>query len=145
MCIRDRNYIDSDGASDQRPSVSYWMNSLQNLDTQTDYIVSLNPGKSPQPDSILRTCVYEHPVFNAATWEAQQQVWNLQGRRNTWFCGAWMGSGFHEDAVQSGLACAEAIGGVRRPWQVTDESGRIFVTAQNGVEAADKYPNEQVA
>ncbi len=139
------NYIDSDGASDQRPSVSYWMNSLQNLDTQTDYIVSLNPGKSPQPDSILRTCVYEHPVFNAATWEAQQQVWNLQGRRNTWFCGAWMGSGFHEDAVQSGLACAEAIGGVRRPWQVPDESGRIFVTAQNGVEAAEKYPNEQVA
>ncbi len=139
------NYIDLDGEADQRPAVSYWMNSLQNIDSDTDYIVSLNPGKSPRPESILRTCVYEHPVFNAATWEAQQRVWSLQGKRNTWFCGAWMGSGFHEDAVQSGLACAEAIGGVRRPWQVADESGRIFINPGSATDEAARFADEQVA
>ena len=47
---------------------------------------------------------------------AQRQLWSLQGRRNTWFCGAYFGAGFHEDGLQSGLAVAEALGGVRRPW-----------------------------
>uniref|UniRef100_UPI001953FE78 hypothetical protein n=1 Tax=Streptococcus pneumoniae TaxID=1313 RepID=UPI001953FE78 len=50
----------------------------------------------------------------------------LQGRRNTWFCGSYFGYGFHEDALQAGLAVAEALGGVRRPWQVEDESARVL-------------------
>ncbi|MGZ9116933.1 MAG: NAD/FAD-binding protein, partial [Methylocystis sp.] len=45
----------------------------------------------------------------------------------TWFCGAYFGSGFHEDGLQSGLAVAEQLGGVRRPWTVENESGRIHV------------------
>jgi predicted NAD/FAD-binding protein len=55
-------------------------------------------------------------------------LWDLQGRRRTWFCGAHFGAGFHEDGLQAGLAVAEDIGGVRRPWQVADESGRIQIT-----------------
>ena len=51
-----------------------------------------------------------------------------QGERNTWFCGAYFGSGFHEDGLQSGLAVAEALGGVRRPWNVANESGRIAIS-----------------
>ena len=50
------------------------------------------------------------------------------GRNRTWFCGAYFGAGFHEDGLQSGLAVAEALGGVRRPWTVADESGRIVST-----------------
>lgn len=46
-----------------------------------------------------------------------------------WWCGAYLGAGFHEDALQSGLAVAEALGGGRRPWRVADESGRIFLGA----------------
>ena len=53
------------------------------------------------------------------------ELWSLQGGRGTWFCGAYFGAGFHEDGLQSGLAVAEALGGVRRPWRVADESGRI--------------------
>jgi uncharacterized protein len=53
----------------------------------------------------------------------------LQGQRNTWFCGAWFGAGFHEDGLQAGLAVAEQLGGVRRPWTVANESARIHVTA----------------
>jgi len=51
----------------------------------------------------------------------------LQGRRHTWFCGSYFGYGFHEDALQSGLAAAEDIGEVRRPWTVANESGRIHL------------------
>jgi predicted NAD/FAD-binding protein len=58
---------------------------------------------------------------------AQKRLWSLQGGRNAWFCGAYFGAGFHEDGLQSGLAVAEALGGVRRPWKVVDESGRIQV------------------
>ena len=58
---------------------------------------------------------------------AQRRLWSLQGRRNTWFCGSYFGSGFHEDGLQAGLAVAEALGGVRRPWSVPDESGRIVI------------------
>jgi predicted NAD/FAD-binding protein len=52
-------------------------------------------------------------------------LWTLQGRRNTWFCGAWFGSGFHEDGLQSGLAVAEQLGGVRRPWAMPAAASRI--------------------
>tara|TARA_Y100001934_G_scaffold90593_1_gene112145 strand:- start:184 stop:399 length:216 start_codon:yes stop_codon:yes gene_type:complete len=57
--------------------------------------------------------------------EAQKNLWKIQGMRNTWYCGSYFGSGFHEDGIQSGLAVAEALGRVRRPWQVENESGRI--------------------
>jgi len=58
---------------------------------------------------------------------AQKELWKIQGTRRTWFCGAYWGSGFHEDGIQAGLAAAEALGGVRRPWSVEDESGRIHL------------------
>ena len=60
--------------------------------------------------------------------QAQEQLWSLQGARRTWFCGAYFGAGFHEDGLQAGLAVAEALGGVRRPWRVRDESGRIVIS-----------------
>jgi uncharacterized protein len=65
------------------------------------------------------------PQRNADQRLLLRQLWSLQGRRNTWFCGAYFGAGFHEDGLQAGLAVAEALGGVRRPWRVTNESGRI--------------------
>ena len=56
---------------------------------------------------------------------AKARLWQLQGRRRTWFCGSYFGDGFHEDGIQSGLAVAEQIAGSRRPWTVAAESGRI--------------------
>jgi hypothetical protein len=69
--------------------------------------------------------LYEHPLFDSAAITAQRYLWSLQGQRNTWFCGAYFGAGFHEDGLQAGLAVAEILGGVRRPWTVANESGRI--------------------
>ncbi len=120
------------------PTVSYWMNRLQpHLPQAADarqFFVTLNPPKAPRPEHLIRTEVYEHPLFDAAAMAAQRQLWRLQGQRRTWYCGSYFGAGFHEDALQSGLAAAEGVGGVRRPWNVVNESGRIHLAP--GVAAA---------
>lgn len=118
------NYLADRGRPDAL-CVTYWMNRLQGLDPRSPLFVTLNPLQPPRPERLLRTEVYEHPVFDARALRAQARLWSLQGRRRTWFCGAYFGAGFHEDGLQAGLAVAEALGGVRRPWQVADESGRI--------------------
>ena len=123
------NYVADRGVSDRRdqakPSITYWMNKLQPLGVAPPTFVTLNPTRPPRADSIIATETYEHPVFDLATDRAQREIWSLQGTRKTWFCGAHFGSGFHEDGIQAGLAVAEDLGGVRRPWEVSDESGRI--------------------
>lgn len=109
--------------------VTYWMNRLQGLPGPRNLFVTLNPVVEPAPASVLHAQTYRHPLFNDEAMRAQAALWSLQGQRRTWFCGAWFGAGFHEDGLQAGLAVAEQLGGVRRPWSVPEESGRIHVTA----------------
>lgn len=106
--------------------VTYWMNELQSL-SGPPLFVSLNPAKEPDPSLVLGEWDYEHPVFDVAAVRAQSELWSLQGEGGVWFAGAWFGSGFHEDGLQAGLAVAEQLGGVKRPWSVANESGRIVV------------------
>lgn len=108
--------------------VSYWMNHLQGLKRRPPLFVTLNPHIAPDPALTYLTQNYEHPHFDAAALTAQKSLWSLQGAQRTWFCGAYFGAGFHEDGLQSGLAVAEQLGGVRRPWTVAGESGRITLT-----------------
>lgn len=122
------NYAAERSSEHHQLSVTYWMNRLQHLPAETDLFVTLNPLIEPDPALVHRREFYDHPVFDAAAGLAQPHLWSLQGRRRTWFCGAWFGAGFHEDGVQAGLAVAEQLGGLRRPWQVENESGRIHVT-----------------
>ena len=121
------NYLARTGDGTFAPCVTYWMNRLQSIPEDNPLFVTLNPVKPPRPDSVIRTELYEHPVFDEAAIRAQRRIWQLQGRRNSWFCGAYFGSGFHEDGLQAGLAVAEALGGFRRPWSVPDESSRIHI------------------
>ena len=109
--------------------VSYWMNRLQNLDCDEQLFLTLNPVTEPDAAKVLYETEYDHPLFDTAAIRAQRQLWSLQGVRNTWFCGAYFGAGFHEDGLQAGLAVAEQLGGVSRPWRVAEESGRIRVAA----------------
>ena len=108
--------------------VTYWMNRLQHLPEERPLFVTLNPIHEPDPARLLLEQTYEHPIFDRAAMEAQRELWSLQGGQRSWFCGAYFGAGFHEDGLQAGLAVAEALGGVRRPWTVPDESGRIVLT-----------------
>ncbi len=115
----------SDAEARDCPTVTYWMNSLQGIPHDNPLFVTLNPLR--EPHNILHQEVYDHPLFDSAAITAQRQLWSLQGRRNTWFAGAYFGSGFHEDGLQAGLAVAEQLGHVRRPWEVVNESGRIAI------------------
>lgn len=107
--------------------VTYWMNRLQSL-PGPNLFVTLNPAQPPRVGTLLHSEIYEHPVFDTRAMHAQSRLWSLQGRGNVWFCGAYFGAGFHEDGLQAGLAVAETLGAVRRPWTVTGESGRIQIT-----------------
>lgn len=111
------NYIGGDQDEDgERPlCVSYWMNRLQRLPTKRQLFVTLNPTHEPDPSRVIRSFEYEHPLFDASALAAQERLWELQGQRNTWFCGSYFGYGFHEDALQSGVAVAGALG-VDAPW-----------------------------
>ena len=109
--------------------VTYWMNRLQSLPSKPELFVTLNPTREIAPDRIIRTDVYDHPLFDSGAIAAQRELWSLQGVKRTWFCGSYFGHGFHEDGLQSGLAVAEQLGGVRRPWTVEGESSRIHVAA----------------
>ena len=120
------NYIGTGkDQDDQALCVSYWMNSLQRLDTNEPVFVTLNPTKKIAEEKIFATYDYAHPVFDAAANQAQRQLWDIQGTQRTWYCGAYFGSGFHEDGIQAGLEVAEMLGGTRRPWIVPSPSGRV--------------------
>jgi len=111
-------------------AVTYWMNKLQPLPVEAPLFVSLNPAEEPRMEKVLAEFDYTHPIFDPGAMAAQRELWKIQGTRRTWFCGAYWGSGFHEDGIQAGLAAAEALGGVRRPWSVAEESGRIHLQPQ---------------
>ncbi len=93
-----------------RPAVClhYLINKLQPVPFTRPVIVSLNPLREPDARTVLREINYAHPVFDAAAIAAQGQVDALQGRRRTYYCGAWCGYGFHEDGLRAGQAAARA-------------------------------------
>jgi predicted NAD/FAD-binding protein len=66
-------------------------------------IVTLNPNQAPDPDLVLRTFDYEHPIMDVRAEQAQKLLPSIQGRNRAWFCGAWAGYGFHEDGLKSAL------------------------------------------
>jgi len=104
------------GTAENDVAVTYWMNELQGIDEDKPLFVSLNPPFEPDPALTFGRYVCEHPQYNAAAFAAQKRLDEIQGRRHTWFCGAWTGYGFHEDGLRSGLAVAEALGAIV-PWR----------------------------
>lgn len=106
----------SDGAGDEPAiSVTYWMNNLQGIDPRYPLFVTLNPAKPIAAADTFNTHLFAHPVFDFAAMRAQEMLKAMQGQRNTWFCGAYLGHGFHEDGLVSALNVAERLG-VSAPW-----------------------------
>jgi len=131
------NYLKTGEGVDASLCVTYWMNRLQELDTDTNLFVTLNPVSPIHPKAIDREITYDHPVFDAAAHDAQKDLWSLQGEKRTWFCGAYFGHGFHEDGAASGLAVAEALGGAARPWSTEGLPSRIPSWPYPSVAAAE--------
>lgn len=103
------NYESAPAVSARGVCLHYLINRLQPLPWQRPVIVSLNPLREIAQDQIAEEIVYAHPVFDAQALRAQAQLPQIQGRRGTWFCGAWTGNGFHEDGLVSGQSAARQL------------------------------------
>ena len=97
------------GLESSRVCLHYWLNRLQPLPFSDDVIVSLNPVSTIDPSKVLGEYDYAHPVFDLGAIQAQSQLPSLQGQQNTWYAGAWMGYGFHEDGFKAGRDAALRI------------------------------------
>jgi uncharacterized protein len=124
------NYVSDGDVKCNQAAVTYWMNKLQPLNTSANLFVSINARKSPAAHLIRQEVEYSHPIFTTQTRKVQKELWALQGQNKTWYCGAHFGAGFHEDGLQAGLAVAEQLGGLKRPWTVAKQSERIFLSEQ---------------
>ena len=98
-----------EGQESARVCLHYLLNKLQPLPFEQAVVVSLNPIKPIDPAKIISSIEYAHPVFDLAAIDAQQHIHEIQGQHNTWFAGAWMGYGFHEDGLKAGLGVAREL------------------------------------
>ena len=93
-----------------RTTVTYHMNRLQTLDADREFCVTLNRSDAVDPDKVIRSLRYQHPVFTAGALAAQARWDEVSGPRRTHYCGAYWGYGFHEDGVVSALRVCERFG-----------------------------------
>ncbi len=101
-------------------SLSYSINLLQKLPTQREIIVTLNPHKEVASKHHIKTIDYRHPLFDVPTIQAQSQMHEIQGKEQTYFAGAWLGYGFHEDGLKSALRIARMLNW-QIPWEAVFE------------------------
>ena len=118
-CWASWNYH-SDGKGDEPAiSLTYWMNNLQGIDEAYPLFVTLNPASDIPEEHVFDRHLFHHPVFDGAAIAAQARLQRMQGQRNTWFCGAYMRHGFHEDGLVSAMAVADALG-APAPWTIDE-------------------------
>ena len=86
---------------DNKTCVTYWLNKLQNLKTDKNYFLTLNPVEKIEESKIIKKEKFTHPYFTNENVSIQKDLHLLQGRKRTWFCGSYFGYGFHEDGLKS--------------------------------------------
>jgi predicted NAD/FAD-binding protein len=96
--------------ADSPVAITYYMNKLQRLRAARDYFVTLNCTDEIDPASVIYEVEYTHPIYTPASPISQERIRRLNGARHTYFCGAYMRYGFHEDAVHSALEVTKAFG-----------------------------------
>ena len=89
--------------------VTYWLNKLQNLKTEKNYFLTLNPILEIDSKKIIKTVKFSHPFYDIKTLNAQKDLSKLQGINNSWFCGSYFGYGFHEDGLKSAINVANKL------------------------------------
>ncbi len=105
------NYLIEPGCpDDNRVSLTYHMNRLQNLKTRQSYFVTLNRRQAFPENKVIRRMLYTHPCYTRESLESQKSLPELNGKNRTFFCGSYFGYGFHEDAVKSALQVVSHFG-----------------------------------
>ena len=108
------NYISS--KSEEKSSLTYWMNLLQKINNSLNVFVSLNPYITPIKSLTYKKIIYEHPIFNNQTNEAQKKMTEIQGKNNIFYAGAWLRYGFHEDGIMSAVNISSLLN-IKIPWK----------------------------
>lgn len=106
-------------------TVSYCMNLLQRIDTPEPLIVTLNRSDAIDERRVLRRMRYQHPVYTPRSVAAQARRAQVQGRRRTWFAGAYWGWGFHEDGMRSAVEVARGLGVQWGEEHASNEAGAV--------------------
>ncbi|MEM9669026.1 MAG: FAD-dependent oxidoreductase [Pseudomonadota bacterium] len=123
--------------------LTYWMNTLQNLPKACPLFVTLNPNMPPAEDKTFSSFTFDHPQFDTPAEAAVREIKRVNGEGGLWLAGAWMGSGFHEDGLKSGLETALSLGGKvpwvpqnisprRAPEKVAAEGAHLKIVGKNG-------------
>lgn len=94
----------------EKVCVSYYMNRLQNLNGDTHYLVTLNTSRPIKEEHILKEIHYTHPIYTFDSMATQKEIHRLSGENNTFYCGSYLGYGFHEDAITSAVNVAKKLG-----------------------------------
>lgn len=103
------SYVEPKSGPGERIDLTYWMNSLQPIPQDDPLFVTLNTTRPIRDELIHDVNTFHHPVFDVAALEAQDRIRTMNGSRNTWFCGAWMRNGFHEDGFASAVDVVQAM------------------------------------
>ena len=98
-----------DQKNQSRNCVTYWLNKLQNLKTNNNYFLTLNPIYEIKKEKIIKEVEFSHPFYDLQSLNAQKELIKLQGENNSWFCGSYFGYGFHEDGLKSSINIANQI------------------------------------
>ncbi|MGD8330695.1 MAG: FAD-dependent oxidoreductase [Acidobacteriota bacterium] len=105
------NYRRGRASAENAPvSVTYHMNRLQGLRSRAQFFVSLNAESAIDDERIITRIPYSHPCFSKVAMDSQPKIASMSGTDNTYYCGSYLGYGFHEDAVRSGAAVASKFG-----------------------------------
>eukprot|EP00577_Skeletonema_sp_RCC1716_P002131 CAMPEP_0113433448 /NCGR_PEP_ID=MMETSP0013_2-20120614/34886_1 /TAXON_ID=2843 ORGANISM="Skeletonema costatum, Strain 1716" /NCGR_SAMPLE_ID=MMETSP0013_2 /ASSEMBLY_ACC=CAM_ASM_000158 /LENGTH=1067 /DNA_ID=CAMNT_0000323033 /DNA_START=20 /DNA_END=3220 /DNA_ORIENTATION=+ /assembly_acc=CAM_ASM_000158 len=125
----DTQHLEGENGRMRAVYVTYYINRLQNLTTSTDVFVSLNPHTAPNPEMVYRRQIMAHPQFTRETLDGRKEIKDkFQGKDGLWFCGAYMGHGFHEDGCRAGFEVATAINQVPLPWANKDDGQLVLPT-----------------
>ena len=119
----------SDNQESSQVCLHYLLNMLQPLPWQQPVVVSLNPLREIPRNQVMGEYHYAHPVFDLAATKAQAQMPQLQGQQDTYFCGAWMGYGFHEDGLKAGLGVARLLLGEIGEYRATRQAMHSLAVA----------------
>lgn len=109
-CWSSWNYIGRRDSHNGPIGMTYWMNSLQSIPADDPIFVTLNSQGRIRDELIYDTETFRHPVYDLNAWAAQDEIRHINGQNRTWFCGAWLKNGFHEDGYSSAHDVAEAMG-----------------------------------
>ncbi len=105
------NYVKNKDSKDgDEVSVTYYMNRLQGLKTEKDYLVTLNPTKIIPKNKIIYETEYTHPKYTHSSLSTQKNIEKVNGLNHLYFCGSYCRYGFHEDAVLSAVNVAKKLG-----------------------------------